>query len=111
MLATLPKKGPTVNGPYSQWGRRAGDPCDFDQMREISADPIGHAVVEASAGGCEIDPEGGGGVSSCMAAFMMCESCVYFCCGPTRLPVVTSMLMLLVHVLILYIDMYMHSPL
>jgi hypothetical protein len=33
-----------------------------------------HPVVECSAGGCEIDPEGGGGpggVSSCVAAFMM----------------------------------------
>ena len=26
MLANLAKKGPTVNGPYSQWGGRAGDP-------------------------------------------------------------------------------------
>ena len=71
MLASLPKHGPTVNGPYSQWGGRAGDPCDFDAMRKISSQPVLHAVVECSAGGCEIDPEDGGGVSSCMAAFMM----------------------------------------
>ena len=43
-------------------------------MREISSKPIEHAVVESSAGGCEIDPEDGGGVSSCMAAFMCVPS-------------------------------------
>ena len=82
MLAGLPKHGPTVNGPYSQWGGRAGDPCDFDTMREVSMRPVEHG------GGvfcwcCEIDPEVEAVCPRALAAFMMwMRPGIYELCDP-----------------------------
>lgn len=78
MLAKLPTKGVTVNGPYSQWGRPA---CDFASLRESSLDPVGHAVVEYSKGGCLNGGESRADATSCMAAFMMwMRPGMYFSC-------------------------------
>ena len=64
-LAGLPQSGPTING---VWARYSKDPCDFDTMKDVAADPD-YAVMEASRGGCL------SGVShdkaiSCMASFL-----------------------------------------
>ena len=75
LLARLPQRGPTINGPYSQWHMPA---CDFAKIAKLAADNSSkHAVVELSQGGClEDTTQPGGAVAqpvavACLAAYLI----------------------------------------
>jgi hypothetical protein len=65
-LAKLPKRGPTINGPWAQWPRFN---CDFNDMQKLSRNPNG-VVVEADIQGC-LSSQSHPYATSCMAAFLM----------------------------------------